>query len=423
MFDPSRFALFRSRSVRIFAAGQFISIVGTWMQTVAQSWLVFRLTGSPTWLGAISLASQLPVLLLAPLGGLIADRFPRKRIVLATQTLLMLQAAILAWLTLAHLIEVWHVAFLAVTMGIVNAFDIPARQSFAAEIPSESSQVQTMVALNASIFNGARVLGPPLAGLLIAAKGEGWCFLLNAFSFFAALGGFLIVQSHAAPSRPSSDSAWHDVKEGWRYVFRTPTLRTPLVFLAILNFTGMSYIVLLPIFAKHILSGGSELFGALMGAIGAGAVSATLCLLWWHPNPVTLRKLLAGSGVVLGAALLTFSHSRWPWLSLAAMFGVGFSQVTLLVGTNTWIQTHVSNAFRGRVLSLYSMVVVGMAPLGNLTLGYLSSFINPVSTLTVWGALTITAGLVYAALFGWRKFKSSGPDPSLRTEPPFLRTR
>ena len=315
------------------------------MQSVAQSWLVYRMTGSAWWLGAIHFASQFPVMLLAPAGGLVADRYSRHRIVITTQALLMVQAAVLAGLTLTGKIQVWQVAVLAVIMGAINAFDIPARQSMVADIPDDPADRPSIIAMNASVFNSARVLGPALAGMIVAASSEGFCFLFNAISFLAVLVSLFAMKLKSDHSTPHPSFGWPAIKEGWLYARQTSAIRTPLIFLGFCSFAGMSYAILLPVFAKEILSGGPELFGVLTGTVGAGAVTGTLTLFWLELPSNALKKLLAIANLIFGLSLVVLSQSTRVEISLPTAFLLGMSQVMLLVGTNTWLQVAVPDTF------------------------------------------------------------------------------
>jgi MFS family permease len=391
----------RHRNYKLFFSGQLISLCGTWMQQVAESWLVFRLTGSSTLLGATAFANQIPVFLFATLGGNVADRVNRRRILLVTQTVSMILPSILATLTLTHTVRVWHVFVLASCLGVVNAFDIPARQAFVVEMVGRDDLLNA-IALNSSMVNGARVLGPSVAGLLVAAVGEGWCFLLNAISYTAVITGLALmrVQPRIEPERRPS----HDPTAGFRFVSRTAPVRALLILLGIVSFSGMPYAVLMPIFAEHILHGGARELGILMGASGLGALAGTLTLAT-RTGVRGLGRWVATGAASFGVALILFSFSRVFWLSAVLLVPVGASMMVQMASSNTLIQAMVPDSLRGRVMAVYSMMFMGMAPFGALFAGSVAERIGAPRTVMIGGLVCIGA----AAIFGLRL-------PKLRVE-------
>ena len=359
----------RHRNFQLFFGGQLISLVGTWMQNVAQAWLVYRLTGSALLLGAVGFSNQIPVLLFAPIGGTTADRSNRRRLVIATQIASMTLAAILAWLTLSRRVEVWHIFVLATLLGVVNAFDIPGRQSFLIDMVGRED-LMNAIALNSSMFNVARMVGPAVAGILIPRIGEGWCFAANAISYIAVIVGLLLMKVHC-PLRSNTSSPLADIVEGFRWANSVKVIRALLLLIGLISLVGMPYTVLMPVFADKILHGGARGLGVLMGATGVGALFGALTLAS-RTGVKGLGRLAAWSCGGFGIGLVLFSFSRWFWLSAALLLPIGYSVMLQMASTNTLIQTMVPDQLRGRVMALYSMMFMGMAPLGALLGGALA---------------------------------------------------
>ena len=389
---PSTFRALRHRNFRLFFVGQFISLTGTWMQSVAQSWLVYRLTGSVVLLGMIGFASQIPVFLLTPIGGTAADRYNRHRILLVTQSIAMVLAFILAFLTLTDRIEIWHLFVIASGFGLANAFDIPARQAFAVDMVGKEDLINA-IALNSSMFNGARIVGPAIAGILVAAVGEAWCFFGNAVSYIAVLSGLLMMRITPVLRQPTG-SPLANIAEGFGYVIRTKPVLALLLLLGLVSLMGMPYSVLMPIFAEEILRGDSSTLGFLMGASGTGALAAALVL--------ASRKHVFGLGrwVMLacggfGISLILFSFSRSFWLSALLLVPVGFAMMTQMSSSNTLIQAMIPDELRGRVMAVYSMMFMGMAPLGSLLAGTLAGIIGAPETVALGGIVCVVAAVVF----------------------------
>ncbi|HPC95174.1 MAG TPA: MFS transporter [Sedimentisphaerales bacterium] len=385
----------RHRNYRLFFGGQLISLVGTWMQSVAQSWLVYRLTGSAALLGFVGFASQIPVFLLAPLGGSVADRHRRRHVLIATQTAAMLVAFVLAGLTLTGRVQVWHIVVLATFLGVINAVDIPTRQAFAVDIVGRDDLINA-IALNSSMVNGARIVGPAVAGVLVASVGEGWCFLVNAVSFLAVIAGLLMMNMTARTSVPLPGSALGSILEGFRYVRRTRPVRALLLLLGLVSLMGMPYAVLMPVFADQILHGGPRGLGLLMGASGTGALIGALVLAA-RQGIRGLSHWIARAAAGFGVSLILFSLSRSFWLSAALLVPAGFSMMIEMAASNTMIQSLIPDVLRGRVMAVYSMMFMGMAPFGALLAGALAHRIGAPPTVMVGGA----ACIVGAALFRW----------------------
>lgn len=391
---PNTFRALRHRNFQLFFAGQFVSLTGTWMQSVAQSWLVYRMTGSVLLLGTIGFASQIPVLLLAPIGGSVADRYDRHKILIVTQTAAMILAGILAFLTLTGSVQIWHLMVLAAGFGIANAFDIPARQAFVTDMVGREDLINA-IALNSSMFNGARIVGPAIAGILVAAVGEGWCFLGNAVSYIAVIGGLLAMKITPVV-RTSLKSPIADIAEGFGYVAKTSPIRALLLLLGLVSLMGMPYAVLMPVFADKYLGGGSGTLGILMGASGIGALIAALTLAS-RKQVFGLGKWVAGACAGLGLALILFSLSRNIWLSAVLLIPVGFAMMTQMSSSNTLVQAMIPDEIRGRVMSVYSMMFMGMAPLGALLAGTIAEIIGPAETVAIGGCVCIVGGLIFAS--------------------------
>lgn len=383
----------RHRNFQLFFAGQLISLVGTWMQSLAQAWLVYRLTGSSFLLGAAGFAGQIPVFLLSAVGGTVADRHNRHRVVIATQTSAMVLALILSGLTLMHVVRVWHIFVLASLLGIVNAFDIPARQSFLVEMVGKED-LMNAIALNSSMFNGARIIGPAIAGILVAAIGEGWCFFANGVSYIAVIVGLMLMKLKTPALAPRSGSALSNILEGFRFVRHSPAIRAILLLLGLISLVGMPYTVLAPIFADRILHAGPRGLGTLMGATGLGAVTGALTLAS-RSGVAGLGRWVGYAGAGFGVSLILFSISRSFWLSVVLVVPVGMCMMVQLASSNTLIQTMVPDKLRGRVMAVYSMMFTGMAPFGSMLAGSLASKLGaPVTVMS--GAFVCIAG---ASLF------------------------
>ena len=357
----------RHRNFRLFLTGQIISLVGTWMQTVAQSWLVYRLTGSSVLLGSVNFVGQIPMFLLSPIGGVVADRSHRHRIIIATQVASMVLAFALAALTLSGAIRIWEIFVLSLLLGIVNAFDIPARQAFLVEMTSRED-LMNAIALNSSAFNGARIAGPAIAGILVAWVGEGWCFFANAVSYIAVIAGLLRMSVAPFKARPNQPSALRHVADGFRFVARTTPVRAILLLVGLVSLAGMQFSVLMPIFADRILHAGAQGLGILMGASGIGALAGAL-ILASRRGVRGLGRWIAISTGVFSALLFVFSYSRSFWMTAGLLAAIGFCVMIQMGSSNTLIQSMTPDHLRGRVLAAYSMMLMGMAPIGRAALG------------------------------------------------------
>jgi MFS family permease len=381
----------RHRNFQLFFGGQLISLIGTWMQSVAQAWLVYRLTKSALLLGSVGFASQIPVFLVAPLGGITADRVNRQRLVIATQISSMILAGILAWLTLSGRVQVWHIFALASLLGVVNAFDIPGRQSFLVDMVGKED-LMNAIALNSSMFNGARVIGPAIAGILVARIGEGWCFAANSISYVAVIVGLWLMHVRCAP-RASKHSPIEDIIEGFRWVNHTRVIRALLLLIGLVSLVGMPYTVLMPIFADRILHGGARGLGILMGATGVGALFGALTLAV-KTGVKGLGRWVVISCASLGVSLFLFSFSTSFWLSVVLLLPAGYSMMLQMACSNTLIQTMVPDQLRGRVMSVYSMMFMGMAPFGAFFGGALADRIGAPITIAI-GGITCVLGAIW----------------------------
>ena len=386
----------RSRNYRLFLAGQGVSLVGTWMQHVAMSWLVYRLTGSALLLGVVGFTSQIPTLFLSPVAGVLADRWDRRRLLLATQSLAMLQAALLALVVLTGVVQIWQIIFLSLILGLVNAFDIPIRQSFVVEMVEQREDLGNAIALNSSLVNGARLLGPAIAGLLIASVGEGICFVLNALSYLAVIVALaaMRIQPVAHP-RPARRPILHELREGFLYAYRFGPIRSILLLLALVSLMGMPYSVLVPVFAKDILHGGAHTFGFLMTAAGSGALVGTLYLASRH-SVRGLGRVIVRATILFALGIATFALSGNFPLSLAALALAGFGGMTLVASCNTVLQTILDEDKRGRVMSFFTMAFIGVAPFGSLGAGAMAGIISPRDTLLLGSVGCLVGAAVFA---------------------------
>jgi MFS family permease len=385
---------FRSRNYRLFFAGQAVSLVGTWMQSIAQSWLVYRLTGSSALLGLIGFCNQIPVFFLAPFGGVLADRRARRSILIGTQSASMLLAFTLTALTLSGQVTTRVLFVLATLLGVVNAIDLPTRQSFVAELVSGEHQMNA-IALSSSMVNAARVVGPAMAGMLVAAVGEGWCFFINGVSFLAVIAGLIAMRGLLPLQRSPAKSPLRHISEGFRFVLSNAPVRSPILLLGTVSLCGTPYIVLMPIFADRILGGGARSLGILMGSSGIGALSAALLLARRRELKGLFQRWVVPGCLAFGTAVVAFSFSRSFLLSCVLLAAAGFSMMMQMAATNTLIQAMSPDALRGRVMSVYAMMFMGVAPIGALVAGFVAERIGAPLTLALGGTICVVAGLVF----------------------------
>ncbi len=389
----SMFRSLRHRNYRLFFGGQLISLIGTWMQMVAQSWLIYRLSHSALLLGVAGFAGQIPGFLLAPVGGVVADRLHLQRVLLFTQISSMLLAFVLASLTLLGAIHVWQILVLSALLGIVNAFDMPARQAFVVELVGREDMINA-IGLNSSMFNGARVIGPAIAGALVAVVGEGWCFFANAISYIAVvIGLFMMKLPKKEMARPTS-SPWDHIAEGFRFIGQTPRIRSVLILLGVVSLLGMPYTTFMPIFADDVLKGGSRGMGILMGMSGAGALVGALAFAV-KQEMSDLGHWIAVSCIAGGLSLVAFAESKLFWLSAVLLVPVGFFLMVQMASSNTLIQSIVPDRLRGRVMAVYLMMFLGMTPLGALIGGLLAKPLGAPVTIAIGGAICAGAGVLF----------------------------
>jgi len=393
----TRFRALQHRNFQLFFAGQLVSLIGTWMQSTAQLWLVYKLTNSAALLGVFGFANQIPILLLASIGGYVGDRYNRHRSVIATQTASMILAFVLAGLTLSGAIHgprgAWVVIFIAFLVGIVNAFDVPIRQAFLVQMVGKED-LPNAIALNSSIFNGARVVGPAIAGFAIAWIGEGWCFFLNGVSFLAVIIALLAMRLPRVERKASTESPWRSLLQGFRFAMSDLPIRSALLLLSWLSLLGLQYSVFLPLFADQILRGGPRGLGLLMSSAGVGAVLGALHFAA-RTEFTGLARWIAGTATTCGIGLIIFSQSRVFWLSMVVLFVVGFSATVQMAATNTIIQSRVPDELRGRIMAVYATMFMGVQPIGSLLAGGVAKRIGAPHTLGVFGLLVLAGSLVF----------------------------
>jgi MFS family permease len=390
------FRSLRHRNYRLFFGGQTVSLVGTWITRIATSWLVYRLTGSVLLLGLVSFCGQIPTLILAPFAGVLVDRWNRHRILVVTQVLSMLQSFALAGLSFAGIITVRDLLMLQMAQGFINAFDTPARQSFVVEMVSDRADLPNAIALNSSMVNLSRVIGPSIGGIIIAAVGEAWCFLIDGLSYVAVIASLLAMRLVLREREAKTTAISEELRDGFRYVSRFPPVRSALLLLALVSTMGMPYTVLMPAVAAKVLHGGPHTLGLLMAASGAGALAGAVYLAS-RRTVVGLGRVIAIASAVFGAGLMAFALSRSLWLSLLILPLVGAGFMVSLAATNTVVQTITEERFRGRVMAFYTMAFLGTAPLGSLLAGVLADRIGEPATIAVGGAACVLGALWFAS--------------------------
>jgi MFS family permease len=386
---------FKYRNYRLFFGGQSVSLIGMWMQSIAMSWLIYRLTNSAMLLGLIGFVNQIPAFILSPIAGVYADRWNRRFMLICTQGLLMLQALTLAFLVLSGMVAVWHLLALAFFSGLVNAFDAPARQSFVVDMIEQKEDLGNAIALNSAIFNGSRLIGPSLAGILIAATGEGVCFLLNGLSYIAIIAALRAMSITPKAHAVQKAHVLMDLKDGFSYVYNHIPIRSLLLLVALVSLVGMPYVVLMPIIAKEVLQGGPSTLGFLMAGSGIGALTGALTLAS-RRDYSGAGRLIPIAAAIFGTGLIAFSFSRVFIYSFMLMMMSGFGLMVQMALSNTSLQTTVDDDKRGRVMSFYTMAFMGMAPFGSLLAGVLAHRIGAPNTLLL-GGIACIAGAVLCA--------------------------
>jgi MFS family permease len=385
----------RHRNYRLYLSGQLVSVCGTWMQQVALSWLLYRLTGSATLLGIVGFASQIPILVLGPIGGVINDRYSSHRVAVWTQWAALAQALLLALLTLTGWIQPSHIILLGIALGVVYAFDMPARQALVHRLVN-TEDLANAVALNSSMINAARIVGPALAGVVVAKFGEGICFAINAVSYIATIAALLMMKFTEPPQREARPtSIGRSLIEGYRYTMATTPIRDLLILLGVVGVMGMPYMTLMPVFAAHVHGSGADTLGIMFGAVGLGALIGALFLAQ-RKNIIGLGRVIVFATLGFGAGLVCFTVSQVFWLSLLLLVGVGYGWMVLIAASNTALQTLADNEMRGRVMSLFSMMLVGMAPFGSLLAGWAADQVGAPLVVAIGGGFCAIAGIVFA---------------------------
>jgi len=396
-FSSKLKTIFRSlqyRNYRLFFGGQSISLIGTWMQRIAMPWLVYHLTGSAFLLGLVSFAGQIPTFLLAPLAGVVTDKFSRYRVLLITQVISLLQALILALLSLAGVIQIWHIVVLSIALGCVNAFDVPSRHSFVVEMVEKKEHLGNAIALNSMMFNGARLIGPSIAGLILATAGEGICFLINAVSYIFVVVSLLSMKIQKKKIIRKSGNVLNDMKEGFRYTFGFAPIKHLLILLGIVSLMGSSYQVLMPVFAKEILHGNSSTFGFLMGAAGVGALAGAIFLAS-RETLIKLGRIIPAASAMFGAGLVVLSFTKYFSVSLLLMIIIGLGLMLQTASSNTILQTITDDDKRGRVMSFYTIAIMGTAPFGSLLAGSLAKVTGTPHTILIGGICCIAGAFLF----------------------------
>lgn len=390
----SLFRALRNRNYRLFIGGQIISLTGTWIQQVAVSWLVYRLTNSVLLLGVVGFVSQIPALFIAPLAGVIADRHSRRAMLIITQSLSMAQALILAALVVTHRVTVAHIIVLSAFLGLVNAFDIPIRQAFTGDMIARKEDLGNAIALNSSTFNAARLLGPSVAGILIAAAGEGICFIVNGVSYLAVIASLCAMRIKLRRKTAPARTVVHELKEGFACAFGCVPIRTILGLLAVVSLTGAPYQVLMPVFARDIFHGGARELGFLVAMSGAGALAGALYLAT-RRSVAGLGRIIGCAAMLFGAGIILFSLSRDFRCSLVIIAGAGFGIMIQTAASNTVLQTIVDEDKRGRIMSFYTLAFMGVIPFGNLLSGVLANKVGAPNALIFGGVCCVVAGSVF----------------------------
>ena len=384
---------FSSRNYRLFFSGQLVSLSGTWIQIVAMSWLVYRLTNSAFMLGLVTFLSQVPSFFFAPFAGVYVDRWNKHKTLIFTQAISMLQAFTLAVLTLTGSIKIWHIMLLSIVLGLTNAFDMPVRQSFVIDMIEDRKDLGNAIALNSSLVNMTRLIGPAVAGIIIAKFGEGICFMVNGVTFIAVIIALLFMRIKRTKLTNVHRHVFTELKEGFKYSFGFPPIRDMLILLAVLSFAIMQYTVLMPVFAKDILKGGSDTLGFLMASIGVGALIGAIYLAS-RKSVLGLGKIMAVSAFLFGVTIIIFAFSKNFMLSMIILLFAGVGFIALIATSNTILQTITDDDKRGRVMSLFTMALMGMAPFGSLAAGALADRIGGPLTIMISGIISLVCGVI-----------------------------
>jgi MFS family permease len=395
MTPKAIFRALRYRNFRLFFIGQGTSLIGTWMQTMAMAWLVYRLTNSAWLLGMVGFVSQIPTFFLTPFAGVFADRWDRRRTLILTQTLAMVQAFILAILTLNGHIAVWHIVVMGIILGCINSLDMPMRQAFVVEMVDDKEILHNAIALNSFLFNAARLIGPSVAGIIVALAGEGICFLLNGISYLAVIISlyYMVIKKQTKP--PSETNVLRELKDGIKYALNSIPIKNILMLISSMSVMGMSYAILMPIFARDVLHGGAQTLGFLMATSGIGALAGTIYLASRRTTS-GLGDVIMFASFIFGIGLVAFSLSHALWLSLIILVFIGFGMMVQMAAVNTVLQTIVHDDKRGRIMSLYTTAFAGVAPLGSLLAGALAGKIGAPATLIIGGIFCLCVTVFFS---------------------------
>jgi MFS family permease len=388
------FRSLRHRNYRLFFSGQSISLIGTWMQRIALPWAVYRMTGSEVLLGVVAFASSIPSFLLAPFAGVLIDRWSRYRVMLVTQIISMIQAAVLAWLSLTGNLDIWHIIVLSVILGIINTFDMPARHSFVINMVNGKEDIGNAIALNSMMFNGARLIGPSVAGILLAAAGEGTCFLINAVSYIFVIASLLMMKVTETHEKKERVPMFREMREGLDYVFGFAPIKHIILLLGLVSFMGASSMILMPVYAKEVLQGDSHTYGFLMGGAGAGALLGAIFLAS-RDTVLRLGRLIPAATALLSAGLIAISLSSSFFISMFLIFFIGLGMMTHTAASNTILQTIADDDKRGRVMSFYTMALMGTAPFGSLLAGWMAKVLGTPWTIFIGGTVCMMGALVF----------------------------
>jgi len=398
------FRVFKSRNYRLYFWGQSVSLIGTWMQKTAVSWVIYSLTHSKFMLGVSLFASMFPSFLFSFLGGVVADRYNRFRVLLATQVASMIQAVLLTALVFFKHYDVWEIIALSVMLGIINAFDVPARQSLVYEMVEDKNDLPQALALNSSMVNLSRLIGPGIAGFILEKLGDDVCFGLNSLSFIAVIGSLLLMRLPKYVKKPHTKNVFGELKEGFVYIKNTPSIAFILIMLALISLFVLPFSTLIPVYAKDIFKGTATTFGVIDSVIGLGAFSGAMFLASLKPGK-NLKKILAINTLIFGAGLALFSHETfYPFALVFATIG-GFGMMSQITISNTLIQTTVNPDMRGRVISFYAMAFFGMQPLGGLVIGWVSQRIGVQDTVLAEGGIALIIGLLHLRFLKLNKKK------------------
>jgi MFS family permease len=388
------FRSLRHRNYRLFFSGQSISLIGTWMQRIALPWAVYRMTGSEVLLGVVGFASSIPSFLLAPFAGVLIDRWSRYRVMLVTQIISMIQATVLAWLSLSGNLDIWHIIVLSLALGVINTFDMPARHSFVINMVNGKEDIGNAIALNSMMFNGARLIGPSVAGILLAAAGEGACFLINAVSYVFVIGSLLMMNVTETREKKERIPMFREMREGLDYVFGFAPIKHIILLLGLVSLMGASYQVLMPVYATEVLQGDSHTYGFLMGGAGAGALLGAIYLAS-RDTVLRLGRLIPAATALLSAGLIAISLSSSFFISMFLIFFTGLGMMTHTAASNTILQTIADDDKRGRVMSFYTMALMGTAPFGSLLAGWMAKVLGTPWTIFIGGAVCLIGALVF----------------------------